>query len=433
MLEMLAQILHQRKAQEMPQISDPEMVEAPPMTMPPMAPPQMPMPRPQRPDAMTTTEQDRINMLEGQRDQMGQPRQEGLLMQLFRGAGEGIVHGDRLPQVRQQQEQLKRQKMLDLANEAERVRSGVRQRGQDQLQVEASNRAMAAEDRAMAADTRDAQMDPVRARLLEAQTKGAERSANAPLPTENIDPLSDQGVKARIEFEKGKPGTQDQSITELDLFRQQFPQGTLQDFLAMKAKFAPERPAPAQRNIDPLSPEGIKAQQSLAESKETAKTANAGQMSPYTKERNTRALADIEDARKLVNGWTTGMGAEALAKLGGTDARQLQGKLNTLKASIMQNELAQMRQSSKTGGALGQVSDREGKLLESSLAAFDQGLSGKALLEELDKAKGSIERWTKEMEKAPQQPAGGGGKAPQGVDQAVWDVMTPQERALWQN
>lgn len=416
MLEQLAQILHQRKAQEMPQISDPSMAEAPPMQMPPMAPPQMPMPRPQRPDPMTTVEQDRINMLEGQRDQMGQPRQEGLLMQLLRGASEGIVHGDRLPQVRMQQEQLKRQKMLDLANEAERVRSGVRQRGQDQLQVEQGQRLQAQDDR-------DAAMLPAQTRLLEAQARKAEAPPEAVQPRE-IDVFTNNEGK-RVVIRQMPDGTlkaEPQGEVQKEAGPQQIPGRDVPfspEVLAQKKELEGPQGSTAKPDYEWI----LRGGQPLQIQKGTAQAGdrpydvasgrtNAEGISPYSKERTTRALADIEDARKSVSGWTTGMGAEALAKLGGTDARKLQGKLNTLKASIMQNELAQMRQSSKTGGALGQVSDREGKLLESSLAALDQGLEGQDLIEELDKAKGSIERWTREMEKASGSqpaPAAGGG------------------------
>lgn len=51
-----------------------------------------------------------------------------------------------------------------------------------------------------------------------------------------------------------------------------------------------------------------------------------------------------------------------------------------------------MRAASKTGGALGQVSDREGQLLQSSLGALDQGQSPKAFREQLDKIEESLRR-----------------------------------------
>jgi hypothetical protein len=51
-----------------------------------------------------------------------------------------------------------------------------------------------------------------------------------------------------------------------------------------------------------------------------------------------------------------------------------------------------MRAASKTGGALGQVSDREGALLQSSLGALDIGQSPTQFKAQLKKIKDSITR-----------------------------------------
>jgi hypothetical protein len=54
-----------------------------------------------------------------------------------------------------------------------------------------------------------------------------------------------------------------------------------------------------------------------------------------------------------------------------TDARSLSGYIKTLKGNLAFDELKQMREESKTGGALGQVSNIELGLLESAVAALD--------------------------------------------------------------
>jgi len=51
-----------------------------------------------------------------------------------------------------------------------------------------------------------------------------------------------------------------------------------------------------------------------------------------------------------------------------------------------------MRAASTTGGALGQVSDREGQLLMSALGALDQGQSPQAFREQLGIIKSSLQR-----------------------------------------
>lgn len=55
----------------------------------------------------------------------------------------------------------------------------------------------------------------------------------------------------------------------------------------------------------------------------------------------------------------------------GTDAANARALLNTLKSQVAFGVLQEMRNNSKTGGALGAVSDAEGKRLENNLAALD--------------------------------------------------------------
>ena len=56
-----------------------------------------------------------------------------------------------------------------------------------------------------------------------------------------------------------------------------------------------------------------------------------------------------------------------------TDARQMETYVQTLRSNLAFDRLQKMRDRSKTGGALGQVSNIELKLLESSVAALDPG------------------------------------------------------------
>ena len=55
----------------------------------------------------------------------------------------------------------------------------------------------------------------------------------------------------------------------------------------------------------------------------------------------------------------------------GTDAANARALLNALKSQVAFDVLQDMRNNSKTGGALGNVSDAEGKRLENNLAALD--------------------------------------------------------------
>jgi len=63
-----------------------------------------------------------------------------------------------------------------------------------------------------------------------------------------------------------------------------------------------------------------------------------------------------------------------------------QAQLNSIKSQIFQSSLQAMREASKTGGAVGNVSDREGDKLERTLAALDQAQGTADFKKQLAKA-----------------------------------------------
>ena len=63
-----------------------------------------------------------------------------------------------------------------------------------------------------------------------------------------------------------------------------------------------------------------------------------------------------------------------------------QADLNSIKSQIFQSSLQSMREASKTGGAVGNVSDREGDKLERTLAGLDQSAGTPKFKENLKKA-----------------------------------------------
>ena len=123
-----------------------------------------------------------------------------------------------------------------------------------------------------------------------------------------------------------------------------------------------------------------------------AKPADAAGPSSYSTERMSRTLQSVEELSKKVTRWTTGAGS-LLSRIPETDARNFAAELDTLKANIAFNELTAMREASKTGGALGQVSNVELKLLESALGALDAGQSPDQLKGQLQKIGESVRRW----------------------------------------
>lgn len=101
---------------------------------------------------------------------------------------------------------------------------------------------------------------------------------------------------------------------------------------------------------------------------------------------------DINRAIKLIEKGglrfpTTGFGAERVATIGGTDANQLKQFLDTVKANAGFDKLQAMRDASPTGGALGQVSERELNFLQSAIGSLAQSQTEKDLVFNLQRVK----------------------------------------------
>lgn len=129
--------------------------------------------------------------------------------------------------------------------------------------------------------------------------------------------------------------------------------------------------------------------------------------SPYTAERAARVVQSVDALMSKVGMNTVGLGS-VLANVPGTNARDFQAELDTLKANIAFNELTQMREASKTGGALGNVSERELDLLSSALGGLDAGQSPENLKEQLQRIRDSITRWQEAVGNASGPPMGAG-------------------------
>lgn len=84
-------------------------------------------------------------------------------------------------------------------------------------------------------------------------------------------------------------------------------------------------------------------------------------------------LRAVTGAALDVDHSSAGLGS-LLASIPMTDASLLDSKLMTIRAALAFDRLQAMRDASKTGGALGQVSNIELKLLESAVANLKQGL-----------------------------------------------------------
>ena len=117
---------------------------------------------------------------------------------------------------------------------------------------------------------------------------------------------------------------------------------------------------------------------------------DAGQ--DYTAVRQNRIRDSVNELKPRVNESTVGLGSLS-SFLPGSPARNFKADLETLKANISFSELQEMRNASKTGGALGQVAIRELELLESTLGALDQGQSPESFTKNLQKILTSLDTW----------------------------------------
>ena len=132
-----------------------------------------------------------------------------------------------------------------------------------------------------------------------------------------------------------------------------------------------------------------------------------GEQSDYLKRVANQGIQSVVELLPQISRDTTGWGAFFKGKLPESKARSFAAQIDTLKANITFGSLVAMREASKTGGALGQVSDREGQLLGSALGALDQLQSADQLKTQLNKIKSSLERWNTAVETL----SPGGGKS----------------------
>ena len=84
-----------------------------------------------------------------------------------------------------------------------------------------------------------------------------------------------------------------------------------------------------------------------------------------------------------VGGNTTGLFGSLLSRVGGTDANNLRSQLATIKSNIGFDKLQSMREASPTGGALGNVSEKENEYLQSVLGNVEQSQSPEQLKKNL--------------------------------------------------
>ena len=92
----------------------------------------------------------------------------------------------------------------------------------------------------------------------------------------------------------------------------------------------------------------------------------------------------INDARSNSGAWTTGLIGSVTSNIPGTSAYNLNQTLETIRANMGFDKLAEMKNNSPNGGALGQVSDRENLLLQAVWGSLQQSQSKEQFESNLD-------------------------------------------------
>lgn len=128
----------------------------------------------------------------------------------------------------------------------------------------------------------------------------------------------------------------------------------------------------------------------------------------------------------------TGAGSGLASILPGTNARDMGPLLDTLGANTAFQALQQMRDASKTGGALGAISERELVLLQSTIASLSTAQNEDQLVRAIDRVKNQVQSSLRRVEQAYLEEFGEQGNVtvdpaaqqPEGARRLRWDDQT---------
>ena len=161
---------------------------------------------------------------------------------------------------------------------------------------------------------------------------------------------------------------------------QKNPNATEQDYINVARQFSgPEAGMTAAINAQ--------SRADIAQQKQDLKDAAALEQQTKAAEmafgRANIVLDKAQQAFNMVNGRTAGPLGVAMQSVPGTDAADMAGLIETIKSNLATSELQKIRDASKTGGALGNVSNKDVTLLESAVASLSQKQSPEMLRKNL--------------------------------------------------
>jgi hypothetical protein len=159
-----------------------------------------------------------------------------------------------------------------------------------------------------------------------------------------------------------------------------------------------------------LAPPGTKKDADAAANRIKAETDRARLM-----------IATVDQALANVGPLTTGFSGSIAGKVAGSKAYDLRATIETLKANLGFQQLAEMRAASPTGGALGAIAVQELIALQSTLASIDANQSEKALTSKLNQIKTHYGRWLDAVQRS----GGASGQAPANAGGATGSFDAP--------
>jgi hypothetical protein len=129
---------------------------------------------------------------------------------------------------------------------------------------------------------------------------------------------------------------------------------------------------------------------------------------------------------------TTGIGGFIASNIPATKRKTLEGAIKTIQANLSFQALNEMRAASPTGGALGNVTERELDLLGSTVANLNPDLPPEELLANLNFINEQYKRIAK-LAEDDLRLSNTNTQAPSNVPIEIWNAMTLEEKSLWQN
>ena len=128
--------------------------------------------------------------------------------------------------------------------------------------------------------------------------------------------------------------------------------------------------------------------------KELEKPSGIETITPYQHEQAVRVVNSVSNLKDKVSDSVVGtLRAKVSRFIPGTGAANFKAEVEQLKTQIFTRELAAMRDASKTGGAVGNVSDTEGEKLGNTLGALDFNQSPEQFKKNLIEVENSLNRW----------------------------------------